>query len=102
MLVALILWLFGNFWWMWGEVVNDDDSVNAPETSHMFVAALSWISFYHLVLRPLKIINADEKMTARYEAAGLKSRFSYFVNWRQYEHAQYVLFSRLNGFHVVM
>jgi hypothetical protein len=87
MLVPLVLWLFGNFWWMWGEVVNNDDDVDAPETNHMFVAALSWIAMYHLILRPLKLIEPDASMTAKYEAAGLKSRFSYFANWRQYEHA---------------
>ena len=73
-----------------GEVVTDTDDVDAPETNHMFVAALSWIAFYHVILRPLGLIKPDPKMTAKYEAAGLKSRFSYFANWRQYEHAQYV------------
>lgn len=51
------------------------------------MAALSWVGFYHLVLKPFKILKPDPEMTAKYEAAGLISRFSYFENWRQYEHA---------------
>lgn len=35
MLIALTLWLFGNYWWMVGEELNDDDAINAPETNHM-------------------------------------------------------------------
>lgn len=41
-------------------------------------SAIAWILFYHVILRPLGLIKTDEFMTARYESAGLKSRFSYF------------------------
>ena len=38
MLVALTMWLNGNFWWMYGEVVSayDDDYVYGPPAGHMF------------------------------------------------------------------
>lgn len=73
---------------MFGEEVNHDDDVHAPESGYIFIAALAMIVLYHAVLRPLKLIVADEDSTIRYGAAGLYSRFSYFENWRQYEHAQ--------------
>ncbi len=41
-------------------------------------AAIGWILFYHIVLRPLKIIPKDEHSAKRYEDVGLKPRFSYF------------------------
>jgi hypothetical protein len=88
MLFPLIIWLFGNFWWMYGEEVNNDDDVHGPQAADMFLTAIVMISFYHVILRPCKILVADEATTIKYEAAGLIPRFKYFENWRQYEHVQ--------------
>jgi hypothetical protein len=87
-LFPLILWLFGNFWWMYGEVVYGDDDTQAVQGGDMFLAAMALILLYHMILRPCGLLVADADTTAKYEAAGLHSRFSYFENWRQYEHIQ--------------
>mmetsp|Transcript_13325 Transcript_13325/g.18272 ORF Transcript_13325/g.18272 Transcript_13325/m.18272 type:complete len:397 (+) Transcript_13325:31-1221(+) len=87
MLIALILWLSANFVWMAGEVFSGDDDYVVPTSAIIMESAIAWILFYHVILRPLGLIPPDAFMTARYESAGLKSRFSYFKNWRQYEHA---------------
>lgn len=41
-------------------------------------AAISWILFYHVVLKPLNLLPADDLMTKRYEAEGLKPRFKFY------------------------
>jgi len=87
MLVALVMWLSANFLWMAGEVFNGDDDYVVPRVGYIMESAISWILFYHVILRPCKIIPHDDAMNKRYENTGLKSRFSYFENWRQYEHA---------------
>eukprot|EP01038_Epipyxis_sp_PR26KG_P016153 gene16153-21956_t len=87
MLIPLIIWLSANFVWMAGEVFNGDDDIVVPRSAIMMEVAIAWILFYHIVLRPLKLLPADELMTRRYSKAGLNCRFSYFQNWRQYEHA---------------
>jgi hypothetical protein len=88
MLVAVVMWLCSNYIWMYGEVVNNDDDQLGPPSGHLFIAALSYLGLYHLLLRPLNIIKPDPKTTARFDSLGLKCRFTYFTNWRQYENAQ--------------
>lgn len=88
MIIALTLWLFGNYWWMAGEVgIHGDDDSNSPETAQILIAALCWLGLYYVVLRPMGWITVSSKMLQRYKQTGLKSRFSYFITWRQYEHA---------------
>ena len=77
-----------SYWWMAGEVgISGDDDTNSPETADILTSALCLLAFYHLILRPLGIITVSSKMLQRYKQTGLKSRFSYFITWRQYEHA---------------
>lgn len=88
MTTALTLWLLGNYWWMCGETgIQGDDDTNAPEAAYILGAVLTWLALYHIVLRPLGVIGVSTKMMIRYKQTGLRSRFSYFVTWRQYEHA---------------
>jgi len=86
--LCLSLPLACSYWWMAGEVgISGDDDTNSPETADILTSALCLLAFYHLILRPLGIITVSSKMLQRYKQTGLKSRFSYFVTWRQYEHA---------------
>lgn len=87
MLVALTLWIFGNFWWMKGELVNGDDDVDAPQGGYIFMAALGWIVLYHLVLQPLGLFQNSVEKQKLHEDSRQQCRFSYFKTWRQYEHA---------------
>jgi len=87
MYIAMTLWLFGNYWWMAGEVgIHGDDDTNSPECAHILSAALCWMALYYLCLRPLGIVVPSSKTLSRYKHSGLKPRFNYFLTWRQYEH----------------
>lgn len=90
MLIAVTLWLFGNFYWMYGEIVRGDDDINAVEGSYILEVALIWILCFHVVLQPLGLLthncNTSASRGRLYEEIGLHPRFSYFKSWRQYEH----------------
>lgn len=87
MLVPMILWLTANFIWMYGEVFNGDDDYVVPRVAIVMETAIAWILLYHVVLRPFKLIPQPSKeLTDKYAEADLIPRFSYFQNWRQYEH----------------
>mmetsp|Transcript_13638 Transcript_13638/g.22756 ORF Transcript_13638/g.22756 Transcript_13638/m.22756 type:complete len:232 (+) Transcript_13638:494-1189(+) len=51
------------------------------------IAALCWLGLYYLFLKPFKLLPMDVAMTKKYAEADLHPRFSYFENWREYEHA---------------
>lgn len=87
MLVAMSLWLLGNYVWMEGELVNGDDSIGAPAAGHVFETAGAMIILYHIFLRPVGLIKYNQEKAKLYESAGLVSRFEYFQTWRQYEHS---------------
>eukprot|EP01035_Chromulina_nebulosa_P020172 gene20172-26187_t len=70
MLIALTLWLFGNFWWMRGEVVFGDDDTGAPTGGHVFETAMGMIILYHLILRPFGIIKMKPGSAELYESVG--------------------------------
>ena len=88
MLVATIMWLFGNFWWMMAETgIAGDDDVHARQSSYMLIAGLAWLAVFYSVLRPCGIIMESPLVTELYLALDLTPRFSfYFKNWRQYEY----------------
>ena len=39
---------------------------------------MSWIMFYYIFLKPLKLLPSDEKMNEKYDDADLHPRFSFF------------------------
>jgi len=60
--IAQFLWLFGNFWWMYGELHDyqfpDLDPIydtNNVECSWILVSALSWLAVYYLIILPFKL-----------------------------------------------
>ena len=85
MLIPMFLWLFGNFWWMDGELINDDDNIQAPEGGYCMLAGIILIIIYHICLKPMKLLKDDPKMTKLCKECNLIPRFSYFSTWRQYE-----------------
>jgi hypothetical protein len=87
MWVALTLWLAANFVWMAGEVFNNDDDFVVPRAAHIMEAAIAWILFFHIFLKPFGVFQDYDYVNSTYHRPGLKSRFSYFRNWRQYENA---------------
>ena len=55
MLVGVFLWLYGNFWWMEGEVVNDDDAIHAPEAGYILMVILGLQIIFCMLLLLLYI-----------------------------------------------
>lgn len=82
-----IFWLLGNYMWMYGELVNDDDEVFAPVGADLLVVGIAIVVFYHVILKNFyhHILKADDRTIQSYIDAGLTPRFSYFATWRQYE-----------------
>jgi hypothetical protein len=90
---ALTLWLGGHFWWMIGEL-HDYHFPNEPpvydrhtrQTGQIFIAALIWISFYFLLLKPLGLLNAASSSKSLQKKDPPKWRLSwYFSSWQEYE-----------------
>ena len=50
MLVATVLWLFGNFWWMTAEtgVLGDDDE-HSLQSSYMLDTAVVWLAIFYCI-----------------------------------------------------
>ena len=85
MMIALAMWLFGNFWWMYGEVEYNDDYVYAPTGGYCFEFVLCWILLYHVLWQPLGFLKHDMEEGQAHAEEGLVPRFKYFKTWRQYE-----------------
>ena len=87
LLMGVVMWLFGNFWWMCGETtIYGDDDINSPQASYIMEAGLAWILLFHLVLLPFGFIKENKEVTEQYERAELYAPFSVLQNWRQYEY----------------
>lgn len=97
-ILAETLWLFANFWAMTGEEYDETFQTEAlgdprdVESGMLMVALLCWLGVYHLFLNPLGMITRDSNTYLHdlYDVAGLKSRFSCFKNWRDYEYMHIV------------
>ncbi len=72
---------------MHGETFSQDDEVVVPISSKFFGAAISWMLFYHVVLRPLNMFPIETQLHDINKE--LNPRFPlnlYFKSWRDYEH----------------
>jgi hypothetical protein len=85
---------------MFGEV-NGDDATHAPAAGHTLEASLAWLSFYHVVVRPLGLIESDLNPDSAYAEARLVPRFTYFKTWRQYAHIHSLFWVRLPCYVIV-
>jgi hypothetical protein len=83
---------------MTGEKYDETFSLNRfgdkrdQESAYLMGATLCWLAVYYIVLRPLQLVSTTPNsfLLNKYEEAGLKSRFGYFKNWRQYEYMHIV------------
>ena len=105
--VAQFLWLFGNFWWMWGDL---HDSSYPSETkiypaaklqaAVVFIAAMAWLVLYYALVRPLKLLPAPSvEADYKYSQSQVKPPahlhlLFLFPTWRQYEHIHILLWLR--------
>ena len=91
------LWLFGNLWWMSGEIYDHQfppaDESGGYYTGRQHTAgavlsvALGWIGFYYIVLRGHKEINIKPSKASlrKYDESGLICRYPFIHSWREYE-----------------
>lgn len=87
-LIPTTLWLVGNYLWMMGELENNDDAIYRPRGRYCMIAGIVVVVLYHITVKWLKCFTLipNEKSEQLYNESGLKSRFSYFTTFRQYEH----------------
>ena len=97
---AVTIWIFANWWWITGEVhdwnypdeppLYDERTVQA---SYILDAGLCWLGIFYLIVKPLKLLDADNPVQLRrYDGTGLPARFPFlFPTWREYENA-HILF----------
>jgi hypothetical protein len=88
--IPLWLWLFGNFWWMRTEFVNDQtkiDSNGRIEAGWILITAYCISLLYYIVLKwwPKNFIKNDPMAIALYVKNGYVPYFTFFENWKQYE-----------------
>ena len=98
--VAQFLWVFGNFWWMIGDVHDIEFPNQKPiynqrqkDCEHIMEAALCWLGLWYLIIRPLKLLpEPDEEARRAYDGEfNLIPSIPYFKNWREYEAFHIVL-----------
>mmetsp|Transcript_11313 Transcript_11313/g.40047 ORF Transcript_11313/g.40047 Transcript_11313/m.40047 type:complete len:312 (+) Transcript_11313:86-1021(+) len=93
MLTGTFLWLFGNFWWMAGEVgMFGSDEKNTPQAGFIFAFAILWNVVYYVALKPFRVLGqTNPTATAYFEGNGLYPREYFngaihFANFREYEY----------------
>jgi hypothetical protein len=99
--VAQFLWVFGNFWWMIGDVHDvefpgEKSMYDQRQTdcSHIMEAAMCWLALWYLVVRPLKLLpEPDAETSTDYDgiAGNLVPSVPYFKTWREYESFHVIL-----------
>lgn len=90
---AQFLWVFGNFWWMIGDVHDVEFPKEKPiydarqiACSHIMEGALALLAIWYLVIKPLRLLpDADAKTTRKYNTCELIPSIPYFKTWREYE-----------------
>lgn len=96
------LWLFGNIWWMSGELHDNQYPDEPPiydertlEAGYVLKTALIVTGLYVCIIKPSKILNKYEnkESLSLFDTTGLVCRFpqSIFSSWRDYENT-HILF----------
>lgn len=97
--VSQLLWLFGNVWWMSGEL-HDKHFPNSPswydqrqkECGYILQCAISLLALYYCIIKPLKLFRPSDEALAHYDESGLICKYHKVVgSWRDYENV-HVLF----------
>ena len=102
--VALLLWLFGNFWWMWGDLhdlayPSEDAMYKTSKFQGMIILgiAMSWMLLYYIIVRPFKLLPSPPyEVDYFYSQSEVKPPahlhlLFLFPTWRQYEHVHILL-----------
>lgn len=86
-LIPTTLWLFGNFIWMTGELIYNNDNLR-PLGADCMLIGIILVMFYHIFVKWLGMMELKPNLQAEkmYNENGMKSRFKYFATFRQYEH----------------
>jgi hypothetical protein len=86
--VPTTFWLLGNYLWMMGNITYDDDDTYRPKGRACMITGIVIIMCYYIFCKIFKFINlnSNEKEDQIYNEVGLKSRFSFFKTFKQYEH----------------
>lgn len=90
--VALFMWIFANYWWMTGEVHDDnypnEESIyteRANESAWILTAAVCYLSVYYFIIIPFNLMPVSAEAIATYDDGSLKPRFAFLNTFRQYE-----------------
>lgn len=97
--IAQLLWVFGNFWWMMGDVHDVEFPDERPiydERQHacqvIMIAAMTWLGILYFIIRPFKLFPKIDKETRdKYCDVDLKPSMPFFNDWREYENFHLVL-----------
>jgi hypothetical protein len=102
---AVLFWLAGNFWWMWGDLhdaqyPSEEKIYNSSKFQGVVILSIAFGSmiFYYTIVRPCKLLPAPPDEVEQYYSqsevkppARLQLLFL-FPTWRQYEHISIFLF----------
>lgn len=93
--VGFAAWLYGNFWWMYGEltprngIVCCDYTANSRLALLVLFGALGVHGAFFFFLNKSNFFNPHAEVSLKYEDLGLKPRFpSFLKNFRQYDQLQ--------------
>ncbi len=91
--IGQFVWLFGNYWWMTGEL-HDHEYPDEPllynkrtyEAGIMLKCAFVFVGIFTLILKPLGLFKPKVEALNKYDRAGLVPRLKFlFPSWRDYE-----------------
>ena len=97
--VGQFLWVFGNFWWMMGDVHDVEFPDEKPQYDErqqscqiIMSFAMAWLGVLYFIIRPFKLFpTVPKEIDAQYNDMTLVPSFPYFTNWREYENFHLVL-----------
>jgi hypothetical protein len=90
--IALFMWIFANYWWMTGDV-HDDNYPNEPsiydqrsyESAIILITAVCWLTVYYFVIIPFGVMPVSPEAIAAYDDGAYQPRFRFLKTFRQYE-----------------
>ena len=90
--IALFLWIFANYWWMTGDV-HDDNYPDEPsiydqrsnESAIILTTAVCWLTVYYFVIIPFGVMPVSPEAIAAYDDGSFQPRFRLLKTFRQYE-----------------
>lgn len=85
-LVPMFLWLFGNFWWMRTEFIDNKNTISGREQGgYIMLTGMIFAQLYYIIFKWTGWLKSDEFAVSRYIRNGYVPYFKCFENWRKYE-----------------